>query len=475
MKKVLTKPYTFTLVVVLILSFAGVAFAAENNPFATVPANHWAYSAISQLVKAGLIDGYSDGDFKGDRPVTRYEMAALTAKALTNQKKANSENEELIKKLTQEFSNELEKLGVRIKKLEDKVKDLQDRVGNIRFSGNIYSRYDNQRINGENVTGQYNNTYLNKNGIYNSKNSRSIWCFELDGQAKINDQGWQGNVALLGVRDWNGISQANEDTNGNFDIARVNITGPLGRGQLEVGRDKYTTIYGLVNNSYSTGAKYGINVNKAKINFMYVKPDHAWYNSYNDTGNSYMDDRNVATTYWNPGASSTTGTTTYAGYTGIRIGALDFKYPLSKISNFYGAFYHTQSQQDGITTGNLWEIAFDTQLTAKLLFKANYARSSADDNNELYYASLTYNKSDMSKAGSWDFTTEYVYAGYKAFINTSTDINDTLAGEKGYDLVFKFVPAQNVVWYTRWLAARTISNSVNVNERWIRSQVTFYY
>jgi hypothetical protein len=56
--------------------------AQASNPFADVPANHWAYDAVRQLAADGYIQGYPDGQFKGQRPMTRYEAAVLTDRAV---------------------------------------------------------------------------------------------------------------------------------------------------------------------------------------------------------------------------------------------------------------------------------------------------------------------------------------------------------------------------------------------------------
>ena len=53
-----------------------------SNPFADVPANHWAYDAVRQLAADGYIQGYPDGQYKGQRPMTRYEAAVLTDRAV---------------------------------------------------------------------------------------------------------------------------------------------------------------------------------------------------------------------------------------------------------------------------------------------------------------------------------------------------------------------------------------------------------
>ncbi len=128
------KSLVITLALVFVLGIAGTAFAAAN-PFVDVPAKHWAYDSVAKLAKAGIITGYGDGTFRGDRTMTRYEMAAIVAKAMANQDKANAEQKAEISKLEAEFSDELTKLGVRVSALENK-------VGNIKFTGDVRERYE---------------------------------------------------------------------------------------------------------------------------------------------------------------------------------------------------------------------------------------------------------------------------------------------------------------------------------------------
>ena len=90
------------------------------NPFSDVDASSWAYQSVEQLANAGIINGYPDGTFKGNNPITRYEMAQMVAKAMANQDKANAEQQAMINRLADEFGNELNTLGVRVAKLESK-------------------------------------------------------------------------------------------------------------------------------------------------------------------------------------------------------------------------------------------------------------------------------------------------------------------------------------------------------------------
>ena len=69
------------LVIVLAIVVAAPCFAAAN-PTQTVPFDHWAYNAVDQLVQKGIIIGYPDGTFKGDRAMTRYEFAMAISRLL---------------------------------------------------------------------------------------------------------------------------------------------------------------------------------------------------------------------------------------------------------------------------------------------------------------------------------------------------------------------------------------------------------
>jgi len=108
------------LALIFVLGIAGTALAAPANPFVDVPAKHWAYDAVNTLAKAGIVDGYGDGTFRGDRTMTRYEMAQIVAKAMARSDKADAANKALIDKLAVEFASELNNLGVRIAKVEAK-------------------------------------------------------------------------------------------------------------------------------------------------------------------------------------------------------------------------------------------------------------------------------------------------------------------------------------------------------------------
>ncbi len=113
---------------------AGVsAYAA--NPFSDVTPDDWAYAAVSDLSVQGVVEGYPDGTFKGERNMTRYELAQIVARLMAKEDQLNAEQKATLNKLAAEFADELANLGVRVSNLEKK-------VGNISWSGNARMRFN---------------------------------------------------------------------------------------------------------------------------------------------------------------------------------------------------------------------------------------------------------------------------------------------------------------------------------------------
>ena len=104
MKKTLVSALTAALVV----GAASTTFAAAN-PFSDVPADHWAYDAVTQLAADGVVTGYGDGKFNGDKNITRYEMAQMVAKAMTKTN-VNGTDKALIDKLARFAFSSIERI-----------------------------------------------------------------------------------------------------------------------------------------------------------------------------------------------------------------------------------------------------------------------------------------------------------------------------------------------------------------------------
>ena len=184
-----------SLVLAMAMALGVTASAYAANPFSDVPAGHWAYDSINKLAAAGVIEGYGDTTFGGDKLMTRYEMAQIVAKAMA--KGAN------VDKLAAEFADELDNLGVRVAALEKKA--------------------DNVKVTGE-LRYHYKDDGADINGYATELRSR-IW---VNGQ--INDD-WKYTGMIENIQNLKD-NKGNEDT--KFQRAYVN--GKLGGLAVQAGR-----------------------------------------------------------------------------------------------------------------------------------------------------------------------------------------------------------------------------------------------
>lgn len=123
--------------------FATAAFTVSAaNPFADVDTSSWAYQAVSQLSDQGVVDGYPDGTFKGDKNVSRYELAQIIARLMAKEDSLNDSQKAMVQKLSAEYADDLQNLGVRVKELEKKTGNLSTitelRVQDVPRYDNVY-------------------------------------------------------------------------------------------------------------------------------------------------------------------------------------------------------------------------------------------------------------------------------------------------------------------------------------------------
>jgi hypothetical protein len=135
-----------------IVSTAEVAHAQASGPFADVPTDHWAYNAVDQLQKAGIVIGYPDGTYGGKRAMTRYEFATAIARLLPllqppdlsdyakkedlaalqsdleSKLEANQAALDALKALVTEFQAELQQLGQDVAAIKARLDALEQRV-----------------------------------------------------------------------------------------------------------------------------------------------------------------------------------------------------------------------------------------------------------------------------------------------------------------------------------------------------------
>ena len=194
-----------SLVLAMAMALGVTASAYAANPFSDVPVGHWAYDAVNKLAAEGVVDGYPDGTYGGDKFMTRYEMAQIVAKAMA--KGAN------VDKLAAEFADELDSLGVRVANLEKK-------ADNVKVTGEI--RYSYRDVDGD------------VNGNESVLRSR-LW---VNGQ--INED-WSYTGMFENNQDF-----GNETGDDEIDFARAYVEGRVGGLDVVAGRYNEVTFSGNI-------------------------------------------------------------------------------------------------------------------------------------------------------------------------------------------------------------------------------------
>ncbi|MCX7971108.1 MAG: S-layer homology domain-containing protein, partial [Negativicutes bacterium] len=280
------KSLVLALAAVFMLGIAGTAFAAAN-PFSDVPADSWAYKAVAQLAKDGIIDGYPDGTFKGDKSMTRYEMAQIVYRAIQREDKTNAEQKALIDKLSAEFASELNNLGVKVDKLSDQVNN------RIYLTGQVTLRYDN-----------YNEKLQGVPQIQGT-NGQKLFRTELYVNGKIND-GWQYFAsirndktfgAVNSVQNAASISGTSASGNNYTQFRQAYVSSNLFGGYVAVGRQNNTPAYGFVASEDMTGLTVGGGGDVVTWEAFWGNTDAYWVSQQN-TGSGTQWAAPFGTLYW---------------------------------------------------------------------------------------------------------------------------------------------------------------------------------
>ena len=356
------------LALVFVLGIAGTAFAAAN-PFVDVPAKHWAYDAVSKLAKAGILDGYGDGTYRGERLASRYEMAQATAKAMARADKADAQMKALIDKLAVEFAAELNNLGVRVAKLEKN-------ASSIKFTGDARIRF--QRVNNA------------SDGSYWNERIR------LNLAADLNEKvAFQGRLVMQNItystQTTGGINDQLEYDQANFTFKSVmpNINLTVGR----TGADLLNSLFYSYN--YWDGAK--VTYANGKLSMLA----------------GYGDAR------FNPGPNRTDANNS-TGRNPFGFWAAGANYQASKELNVSAAYLSSDETVAQIERFNTWGLGLKYQVT-DWLFLAEYAKNTKDlgptVNNDAMVFQLNYKMADRNKPNTWQ-----VYAQWFKVGNGMTDI-----------------------------------------------------
>lgn len=392
-KKTLVSAITAALVV----GAASTTFAAAN-PFSDVPADSWAYDAVTTLAADGVIDGYPDGTYKGQNTMTRYEMAQIVARAMakTDLEKADKA---LVDKLAAEFAEELDNLGVR-------VADLEKKSDNVKWGGELRYRYYD----------------IDRDSKAGDETHNKV-LFRLEPKAYIGNSGWTANARL----DYE-MNLSTDENNDGVVVDRAYVEGPLFGATVTAGRTPVFTAQGLLFDDRISGGTVAFGSDEFKTTLAagrYSEDDH----SVDDKGNA----KDITAEYYGVQFDYTPNDNLAlnAGYTALT--GIDAKYKADYVLN----------ADDN--TANFWYAGGKYAFDKNVAFVGEYAQNTeANTEDQAWTAELQYKGANPADAGSWG-----MYAGYRqieTFASIAPTYDDIIgAGYKGAVVGASYVPAENIL------------------------------
>ena len=401
-----------SLVLAMAMALGVTASAYAANPFSDVPAGHWAYDSVNKLAAEGVIDGYPDGTYGGDKLMTRYEMAQIVAKAMA--KGAN------VDKLAAEFADELDALGVRVANLEKK-------ADNVKVTGEVRYRYTDSELNGNE---------------YNDLRSR-IW---VNGQ--INDD-WSYTGMLENTQDFT-EDAGNEKT----EFKRAYVEGKIGGLDLTAGR------YGAF---FANGNVYDAQADGAKLSY----GDKVKVSAFAGKGTDEAGDGAASNGNYAGGEISAAMGENFS----LNGGYVNFK-DMGQVTgetetNVDNAIWYVGAD------ANFGDFTLSGMYLKGDKSENDQDVKGVDDDG--YTVGLSYKGAEASEAGSYGIWANYYDQGGQTYVAHTTDAN-TFGndGFKGYGVGVNYTFAKNIVGTVAYYDTENKMDS-NDDDQIIWSDLTFTF
>ena len=448
MKKTLVSALTTALVV----GAASTTFAAAN-PFSDVPADHWAYDAVSQLAADGVIEGYGDTTFKGNQNITRYEMAQMVAKAMAKSD-VSAADKALIDKLAAEFSDELGNLGVRVSNLErnaDKVK----------WNGVLEYTYTSTRHDAGTTAKE-------------RKNNVDEYVFRLEPKAEVN-KNWDVHARL----DANGLM----DTDGGNSDYNVKLKRAWAEGHYDNFNVKLGKLPNAINLISTTDDPYsGAAVtfgNDLKVTLEGGRIDAS---QFGDMG------RNIKGQSDSKVFDSSDDTVSFqainlgyaknkfygnAGYEHMDGATLNYENKNKDYNDSILSAKPYTNDKDKEYKANIWFANAGYRFDHNSFFKAEYAKNTTADNyDDAYSFEYDYKGAQQQNKGSWGMYLAYRKLGqYAAPWSTYGDGVD--GGQKGWEVGTGYTLFKNVQLFAKYFNGKDIAADKDAEKLFGRIDVFF--
>ena len=405
-----------SLVLAMAMALGVTASAYAANPFSDVPAGHWAYDSVAKLAAAGVVEGYGDATFGGDKLMTRYEMAQIVAKAMA--KGAN------VDKLAAEFADELDTLGVRVANLEKK-------ADNVKITGEV--RYHYAETDAE----DFHKADSTNKDTYATKLRSRIWF-----TGQVNED-WKYTGMIQ-----NEQNLMNDKGDENTEFQRAYVNGKLGGMAVQAGRYNLKVAEGNVYDNRFDGVQvaYGKDV---KLTAGYGKADPG-------SAEKIKADE----VYYAELAGKFAGLGLTAGY-------YDFK----DIDRQAAADAATGDDQEIWAIGANYAFGKDFKLGAMYL---NGDEDNFDGDDDGYVVTAAYKGAKAAAPGTWGLVAKYYDQGQSTYVDhTMNGFADDMKGFKGYSVTANYTLAKNIVGQVEWYDLEEKDTDKEAETLWAQVVFTF--
>lgn len=422
-----------SLVLAMAMALGVTASAYAANPFSDVPAGHWAYDSISKLAAAGVIDGYGDGTFGGDKLMTRYEMAQIVARAMA--KGAN------VDKLAAEFADELDSLGVRVANLEKK-------ADNVKITGEVRFRYVDQDGAMSRRTLDRGYRVLGNDSNHVADIRSRIWI-----NGMINDD-WTYTGMLQNVQNLN-----NNAGDENTSFQRAYVDGKLGGMAVRAGRYNLVIADGNIYDTRADGLELSYGSKLKLKGFAGKATDDITVVPYMQIreNETLAADITNGGKYWGLALEGelAKGLKATAGYTQFKDMGTGFVEAANPGETFGktdidNGIWHAGLSYD-MGHFNLSAMYLKGDLSADKLndMTDNGAVNQAIDqylDDDGFVIGLSYKGAKAEDAGSWGAWAKYYDQGAQTYVAHTTDANTFgMTGFKGFGVGANYTLAKNIV------------------------------
>lgn len=450
----------------LALAFAALsatAFAADGaDSFSDVPKDHWSYEALDYLAKNGVIEGYTDGTFQGNRTMSRYEMAAITARAM-QASNLDIGARSVLEKLEKEYGSELATLRAQVEQNTEDIRKNREAIERFKVHGFVRTQYDyDKNTDADTLDRSANRFYMD---LRLDMKVNDIWTVKA--QSETNRHYNNGHL-----RGENAMNENAQQTwsghDGNFQ--RIWVEAQQDGRWLNLGRAwRGLGFQNVLFGNESDGFQFGIPIkgtNLTASGFWMASTGAGNKESlygvglWGAVGHNF--DINVAYARSSLGKNES--------YTS---GLIDH-YEADPVTHRVFPVYRDNDRTNMRSYGYVVSAATNVAKNVRLI--GDYVQTDADEQNKSVALRLNYKGTKLDDVGSFGVYARYVRYGANGWLAGDDEWGSTWNGTKGWIVGFKYVPWKNVEWETLFSRQkRDYGTSAEYNRSLLRTQLDYHF